>query len=192
MRTARSLTVPPCLVVSHACPPRSNHAHPPGSNHAPPEQPRMPPRSNHTHPPQSNHACLPPPEQPRMPPLEQPHMPPPEQPCMPPPEQPCMPPLKTEWQTGVKILPCPNFVAGGKNRLLNLQPKLDKVSSCLMRHKINSIQIVIVRVAVHCPSFPSTRGALNFTWVQQWCKLQSNFRKMLWRIQHNLCSLKFS
>ena len=76
MRTARSLTVSPYLIVSHTCPPRINHAHPP-------EEPRMPPPpratmhalpgSNHacppgatTHaPPQSNHT---PPEQPRTPP----------------------------------------------------------------------------------------------------------------------------
>ena len=54
MRTARSLTVSPYLVVSHACPLRSNHTCPPPSNHT------WPP-SNHTHPP----------------PLEQPHTPPP-------------------------------------------------------------------------------------------------------------------
>ena len=74
MRTARSLTVSPYLVVSHACPPRS-------TTH-PPEQPCMPP--------QCNHAC---------PPLEQPctPLPPLEQPCMllPPWEQPYMPPNAT-------------------------------------------------------------------------------------------------
>ena len=46
---------------------------------------------SHTRPPRSNHAH------------------PPEQPRMPPPEQPRMPPLWTEWQTGVKILPCPKL-----------------------------------------------------------------------------------
>ena len=68
MRTARSLTVSPYLVISHA--------HPPGATmHAPLKQPCMPPRSNHTCPPGSNHAC-PPREQPCTPPQEQPHMPP--------------------------------------------------------------------------------------------------------------------
>ena len=86
MRTARSLIVSPYLVISHACPPRSNHA-------CPPEQPCTPPSSNYACTPWSNHAH----------PWEQPHIPPrsihtclplPEQPCMPPlPEQPCMPPL---------------------------------------------------------------------------------------------------
>ena len=178
MRTAHSLTVSPYLVISHArplleqpCmpplgatmpPPRATthtprattHALQGATTHAPLEQPCMPalPQSNHACPPQSNHAC-PPGSNHACPTGATTHA-----------------PLSTEWQTGVKILPCPNFVAGGKNRLLNLQPKLHKVSSCLMRHKINSIQIVIVRVAVHCPSFPSTRGALNFTSVQQWCK----------------------
>ena len=66
MRTARSLTVPPYLVVSHARPPRSNHA-------SPPEQPCMPPRAT-MHPPGSNHAC--PPGVNTHPPWEQPHMPP--------------------------------------------------------------------------------------------------------------------
>ena len=48
-------------------------------------------------------------------PLEQPCMPP-EQPHMPP-EQPCMPPPWTECgHTLLKILPCPDFVAGGKNK----------------------------------------------------------------------------
>ena len=58
MRTARSLTVFPYLVVSHACPP--------------PEQPHMPPKQPHMPPLGSNHAC--PPEQPRTP-LEQPRTP---------------------------------------------------------------------------------------------------------------------
>ena len=84
----RSLIVSPYLVVSHACLPRSNHACPPGATmHAPP--------SNHT-PPQSNHA---PPRATTHDPPEQPHTP---------------PPLWIEWHTLLKILPCPNFVAGGK------------------------------------------------------------------------------
>ena len=67
MRTTRSLTVSPYLVISLACPP------PPGSNHTcPPEQP---------HTPRSNHTC--PPEQPCMPPGAIMHTPT-EQPCMPP------------------------------------------------------------------------------------------------------------
>ena len=125
MCTAHSLTVSPYLVVSHACPPWSNHACPPEqpctpqathvcppSKHAPPqatmhaprERPCMPhPRSNHTHTPR-----------------EQPCTPPWEQPCMPPQEQPCMPPLWTEWQTGVKILPCPNFIVGGNYLISSL------------------------------------------------------------------------
>ena len=90
MRTARSLIVSPYPIVSHACPP------PPGSNHAYPS-PRQQPR-------------MPPPEQPRTPPQEQPRMPPPEQRRTPPCGQNC-------WHTLLKILPCPNFVAGGKKHI---------------------------------------------------------------------------
>ena len=53
----------------------------------PPEQPRMSPQSNHACPPWSNHAC---------PPRATMHAP-------------RMRPLWTEWQTGVKILPCPKL-----------------------------------------------------------------------------------
>ena len=82
---------------NHTCPPWSNHT-PPGSNHACP-----PPQSNHAcppgatmHAPQSNHACFPP-EQPRTP------------------QATMHAPLWTECgQTLLKILPCPNFIAGGK------------------------------------------------------------------------------
>ena len=83
MRIARSLIVSPYLIVSHTCPPGSNHAHPPAATTHPP--------SNHT-------------------PLEQASVPPPwEQPHTPPQEQPRTHPLWTEWQTGVKILPCPKL-----------------------------------------------------------------------------------
>ena len=92
--TARSLTVSPCLVVSHTHPPpgATTHAPPGATMHAPPEQPRMLPRSNHAcppreqphMPPRNNHAC-PPPEQPRMPPSPRSnHAPPREQPRTPP------------------------------------------------------------------------------------------------------------
>ena len=102
MRTARSLTASPYLVVSHACPP------PGATMHAPPEQPHTPPRAT---PPGATTCPLP---------LEQPCIPrattpPPEQSCTLPPEQPCTPPeqprtpLWTEWQTGVKMLPCPKL-----------------------------------------------------------------------------------
>ena len=115
MRTARSLIVSLYLVVSHARPPGA-------TMHTPQEQPHTPPRatmhaplgatmhapgSNHTCPPRSNHAC--PPGVTTHAPQEQWPTPPREQPCMPPQEQPCMPPLWTEWQTGVKILPCPKL-----------------------------------------------------------------------------------
>ena len=112
----------PCM------PPPEQPCTDPWSNHAcPPEQPRMPPRSNHACPPRATmhtprattHAppratmhtpleqpCMPP--RATTPPREQPHMP------RPPREQPCMPPLWTEWHTLLKILPYPNFVAGGK------------------------------------------------------------------------------
>ena len=93
MRTARSLTVSPYLVVSHAPPPgATTHAPPPeAAMHTPQEQPCMPPRATMhtplpratTHAPQSNHACphpweqpCPPPKQPHMPPLGQPYTPP--------------------------------------------------------------------------------------------------------------------
>ena len=103
---------------------------PRATTHAPLEQPCTPPRaknsppwSNHTCPP-SNHACPPGATMHAPPPPEQPHMPQGapslvEQPCTPPPpEQPRMPPLWTECgHTLLKILPCPNFVAGGNNRL---------------------------------------------------------------------------
>ena len=61
MRTARSLTVSPCVVISHTCPPPLGATmHAPQSNHAcPPEQPCMPPR-NHRHPPLEQQ-CMPPP-----------------------------------------------------------------------------------------------------------------------------------
>ena len=125
---------------NHACPPEQP-CMPPGSNHThPPEQPCMPPprsnhtwdptpRSNHAHPlgatthalqeqpcmpptPRINHAC--PPEQPCMPPGATMHTPSPRSNHACPPEQPRMPPLWTECgHTLLKILPCPNFVAGG-------------------------------------------------------------------------------
>ena len=99
MRTARSLTVSPYLVVSptHTPPPQEQPHMPPW------EQLHMPPWSNHacppgatTHTPRSNHACPPrattPPRATMYTPWEQPHTPQ-EQPCMPPSqEQPCMPP----------------------------------------------------------------------------------------------------
>ena len=94
-----------------------------------------PPHSNHTRPPgATTHA-----------PWATTHAPPQEQPCMPP-EQPCTPPrsnhawppspswatthaplgatmhtpLWTECgHTRLKILPCPNFVAGGNNNILS-------------------------------------------------------------------------
>ena len=66
MRTAHSLTVSLCVVVSHTCPPSNHACSPRATMHAPPEQPHMPPRA-------TMHA---PPEQPRMPPREQPCMPP--------------------------------------------------------------------------------------------------------------------
>ena len=123
--TPASMHTPP--PGNHACHP-SNHAHAPATMHTPqqprippwqpcippatmhaPQQPHMPPGnhacppSNHTHPP-GNHTLLPP--QPCMPPWQP--CTPPWQPCMPP-WQPRMPPLWTEWQTGVKILPCPKL-----------------------------------------------------------------------------------
>ena len=68
MRTARSLTVSPYLVVSHACPPGA-------TTHAPPEQPHMPPQgaTMHTPPGATTHA---PPEQLCMPPGATMHAPP--------------------------------------------------------------------------------------------------------------------
>ena len=98
---ARSLTVSPYLVVSHTRPPL-------GSNHD------MPLWSNHACPPGSNQAC--PPQQPHMPPRATTHAPP-EQPCMPPHTPPGAtthtPPWTECGHTLLKILPCPNFVAGG-------------------------------------------------------------------------------
>ena len=116
MCTARSLIISLYLIISHACPPGSNHVCPPGATmhipptgttmhtpsgatmHAPPEQPCMPPWEQSCMPPRATaHAPW---EQPRMPPRATTHTPR---------EQPRMPPLWTEWQTGVKILPCPKF-----------------------------------------------------------------------------------
>ena len=121
MRTARSLTVSRYLVISHACPPgATTHAPeqpctPPQQPCIPLEQPHMspratthaPPRSNHACPPRSNHAC----------PLgATTHTPW---------EQPCMTPLWTECgHMLLKILPCPNFVAGGNNSLLRRNKKI--------------------------------------------------------------------
>ena len=80
MRTARSLTVSPYLIIS---PPRAT-THAPRSNHAcPPEQPCMPPRAT-MHAPRSNHTC---------PPRATTHTPPSNHTC--PLEQPCMPPGAT-------------------------------------------------------------------------------------------------
>ena len=76
----RNHACPPC---NHACTPATTHTHP-ATMHAP-QQPCTP--SNHTHP--SNHAC--PPRATTCAP-RQPHT-----------------PLWTEWQTGVKILPCPKL-----------------------------------------------------------------------------------
>ena len=85
----------PYLVVSYA-PPR-NHAGPPATTHAH-WQPCMPPQQPHT-PPPSNHACR----------LGQ-HA------CLPP-WQPRTPPPWTEWQTGVKILPCPKLRLRAENMI---------------------------------------------------------------------------
>ena len=116
MRTARSLTVFPYLVVSHACPPLE------ATTHTPPEQPHMPPPcSNHTHPPratmhapQSNHACPPsratthaPPEQPHMPP-----MPPQKQPRMPPQSNHACPPPVNRITDRCKNITFANYVCG--------------------------------------------------------------------------------
>ena len=83
--------------------------HPPNKTmHAPQIKPCMPPWSNHTPPQATMHA--PHPEQPRMPPGSN-HTWPPQQPCTHPPpgsNHACPPPW-TEWQTGVKILPCPKL-----------------------------------------------------------------------------------
>ena len=115
MRTARAMTgriswggvhtthAPLC----HACPPFTmhvplHHTCPPFATHAPPFA---------MHPPLPCTPSL----SPCMPPgMHTPQ----EQPCMPPPEQPhthppgsnhARPLLWTEWQTGVKILPCPKL-----------------------------------------------------------------------------------
>ena len=119
MRTARSLTVsrriprmpppeqprmPP--QSNHACPPRATTHAPRATMHAPQEQPHMP-----SHPEQP---CTPP-KQPRMPPLEQPRTPPGATMHAPPratthtPRSNYACPPWTEWQTGVKILPCPKL-----------------------------------------------------------------------------------
>ena len=94
----------PYLIISYACPPTTTLA---------PRQPHMPPLAT-THP-SGNHACplatMHAPQQPHTLSL-QPRMPP-NHTC---PRQPCMAPLATmhaplwtEWQTGVKILPCPKL-----------------------------------------------------------------------------------
>ena len=107
----------PCTPPSnHACPP-DNHACPHTTTHAPlatmhaPQQPCMPP-GNHTCPPATTHA----PPATMHAPLATTH--PPDNHTCPPattytsPQQPRMPPLWTEWQTGVKILPCPKLRLG--------------------------------------------------------------------------------
>ena len=106
MRTARSLTVSHCI--------RKNHARPPPDKtmHTPQIKPGMPPQIK---------LCMLPPNKTMHAPRIKPRMPPWIKPCMPPlatthaPPQPCTPrnharpPLWTEWQTGVKILPCPKL-----------------------------------------------------------------------------------
>ena len=120
MRTARILTISRHILHT----PPGNHAHPPATTHAP-QQPCTPPATMHA------------PPQPRMPPATpRPHMLPAMHtswPCTPPTmhtspshahtppctpsrphmwtsitPRPCTPPW-TEWQTGVKILPCPKL-----------------------------------------------------------------------------------
>ena len=112
MRTARAMTgrISGGGGACHTCPPFTMHAPlspcmPPFATHAPPS-PCMPPFTMHA---PLCHAC---PLLPRMPPLC--HTCPPRHAC-PPREQPRIPPLWTECgHTLLKILPCPNFVAGGK------------------------------------------------------------------------------
>ena len=130
MRTARSLTVSRIsLYPMHA---------PPEQPCTPPKQPCMPPRATMHTPPGSNHAC-PPCDQPHMPPREQPHMlprsnhacplgsnhacplgatthalPPKSNHTHPPGATIHAPPWTECGHTLLKILPCPNFVAGGK------------------------------------------------------------------------------
>ena len=82
MRTARSLTVSPYLVISHACPPLPEQPRmlPREQPRMPPEQPRTPAPRATTHPPEQ--PCTPPgatthpPEQPHMPPRATMHAPP--------------------------------------------------------------------------------------------------------------------
>ena len=119
MRTARAMTgrISWGGCAYHACPPFTTHA-PPFTTHAPP-LPHMPPLHHrcaplpcthpftthplrHAHPP-PRHAC--PPGSNHAPPREQPRTP---------------APLWTECgHTLLKILPCPNFVAGGKKLVLD-------------------------------------------------------------------------
>ena len=127
MRTARSLTVSPYLVVSHAHPPLEQPCMPPreqpcmpplgATMHAPQEQPCMPPQSNHACPreqpctppgsnPRSNHACP-------LPPGATMHTPSPqEQPCMPPRATTHAPPVDRMWTHASENITLPQLRCG--------------------------------------------------------------------------------
>ena len=51
------------------------------------------------------------------------------------------PPPWTEWQTGVKTLPCRNFVAGGKNVLHHLHYPSPWWTFCLLAH-FNTVRVI--------------------------------------------------
>ena len=155
MHTACSLTV--SRSICHTCPPAMPPASPlpctPPAMHAPYHA--CPPSHAHPH-----HACPPATHAPTMhtpchthyhPP---PHMPPP-QPHMPP--LPHMPPTamhtpprgQNSWHTRLKILPCPNIVAGGN--------KPAEVSFCRVTNKKNIQDLTVEAISTHTLNLTETR-----------------------------------
>ena len=155
----------PYLIISYALPPH-NHACPP-TMHPPPATTHTP--GNHacplatTHTPKKphmlphNHACPPATTQPPPPPQHAC----PWQACTPPATMhappgyhacPACPPCgQNSWHTLLKILPCPNFVAGGKNEMDSdryICFRLNAASAVPMRESGQRYWILIPKLAM--------------------------------------------
>ena len=164
MRTARSLTVSPCLVIPHTCPPPGATMHPPEQPCMPPQATTQPPGATTHAPPGSNHTC-PPGRNHAHPPGATMHAPPGAT-THTPPEQPRRPPPWTECgHTLLKILPCPNFVAGGKNDTCAYCTDTEYPDSCASDrqsgHTWASAKAVCEGMGMHLPII-DTAAAMTF------------------------------
>ena len=113
---------------------KTTHAPPNKTMHAPWIKPHMPPLEQPCTPPWSNHTQTPP-----------------RQPHMPPPGATTHAPLWTEWQTGVKILPCPK-----------LPLRAVKISNENRRWSVNRYPIKLNRITLtHHRQLPSLSGCLD-------------------------------